>query len=65
MFPNALATMWFYITENSSEADQIFRHRVIPAINRPENLLRERLPVGPAGAFATRLHVSSSPKTAW
>jgi alkanesulfonate monooxygenase SsuD/methylene tetrahydromethanopterin reductase-like flavin-dependent oxidoreductase (luciferase family) len=55
MFPNALATMWFYITENSAEADHIFRHRVIPAINRPENLLRERLPIGPAGAFADRL----------
>ena len=52
MFPNALATMWFYITENSSEADDIFRHRVLPAINRPENQLRERLPIGSAGAFA-------------
>ena len=55
MFPNALATMWFYITENHSEADHIFRHRVLPAINRPENLLRERLPIGPAGAFADLL----------
>jgi len=54
-FPNALATMWFYITENPSEADDIFRRRVIPAINRPENLLRERLPIGPAGAFANLL----------
>jgi alkanesulfonate monooxygenase SsuD/methylene tetrahydromethanopterin reductase-like flavin-dependent oxidoreductase (luciferase family) len=54
-FPNALATMWFYITENPSEADHIFRQRVIPAVNRPENLLRERLPIGPAGAFADLL----------
>jgi alkanesulfonate monooxygenase SsuD/methylene tetrahydromethanopterin reductase-like flavin-dependent oxidoreductase (luciferase family) len=54
-FPNALATMWFYITENPSEADHIFRHRVLPAINRPENLLRERLAIGPAGAFADLL----------
>ena len=54
-FPNALATMWFYITENRSEADHIFRHRVLPAINRPENLLRERLPIGPAAAFAELL----------
>jgi alkanesulfonate monooxygenase SsuD/methylene tetrahydromethanopterin reductase-like flavin-dependent oxidoreductase (luciferase family) len=54
-FPNALATMWFYITENPSEADDILRHRVIPAINRPENLLRERLPIGPAEAFANLL----------
>ena len=54
-FPNALATMWFYITENPSEADHIFRHRVLPAINRPENLLRERLPIGQAAAFADLL----------
>ena len=54
-FPNALATMWFYITEDPSEADHIFRDRVIPAINRPESLLRERLPIGPAGSFADLL----------
>src|SRR5215472_13987658 len=54
-FPNALATMWFYITEDPSEADDIFRRRVIPAINRPENLLRERLPISPPGAFANLL----------
>ena len=54
-FPNALATMWFYITENPSEADHIFRHRVLPAINRPGNLLRERLPIGSAGAVADLL----------
>jgi alkanesulfonate monooxygenase SsuD/methylene tetrahydromethanopterin reductase-like flavin-dependent oxidoreductase (luciferase family) len=54
-FPNSLSTMWFYITENRSEADHIFRHRVVPAINRPESLLRERLPIGPAGSFADLL----------
>jgi alkanesulfonate monooxygenase SsuD/methylene tetrahydromethanopterin reductase-like flavin-dependent oxidoreductase (luciferase family) len=54
-FPNALATMWFYITEDASEADHIFRHRLLPAVNRPESLLRERLPIGPAGAFADLL----------
>ena len=54
-FPNGLATMWFYITENRSEADHIFRHRVIAAINRPESLLRERLPIGPSGSFADLL----------
>jgi hypothetical protein len=44
--------MWFYITENRSEADHIFRHRVLPAISRPEDLLRQRLPIGGAAAFA-------------
>ena len=47
--------MWFYITDSPAEADHIFRHRVITAINRPESLLRERLPIGPAGAFADLL----------
>jgi len=55
MFPNALATMWFYITENPSEADHIWRHRVLPAISRPEDLLRERLPIGSAAAFTDLL----------
>ena len=55
MFPNALSTLWFYITENRSEAGHILRHRVLPAINRPEDLLRERLPIGSAAAFADLL----------
>jgi alkanesulfonate monooxygenase SsuD/methylene tetrahydromethanopterin reductase-like flavin-dependent oxidoreductase (luciferase family) len=54
-FPNALATMWFYITENRAEADDIFRQRVAPTIHRPEDILRERLPIGPASAFAAKL----------
>ena len=54
-FPNALATMWFQITDKTAETDQIFRQRLAPSINRPEDLLRERLPVGPAPAFAEKL----------
>jgi alkanesulfonate monooxygenase SsuD/methylene tetrahydromethanopterin reductase-like flavin-dependent oxidoreductase (luciferase family) len=54
-FPNALATMWFHVTEDAEEAEDVFRHRVLPAVNRPEAVLRERLPVGPAGAFAEKL----------
>jgi alkanesulfonate monooxygenase SsuD/methylene tetrahydromethanopterin reductase-like flavin-dependent oxidoreductase (luciferase family) len=54
-FPNALATMWFHITDDVSEADAIFRQRLLPTIHRPEALLRERLPVGPAAAFAEKL----------
>ena len=51
-FPNALATMWFYITEDRDEADRVMRERVIPTIHRPEEVLRERLPVGPATGIA-------------
>jgi alkanesulfonate monooxygenase SsuD/methylene tetrahydromethanopterin reductase-like flavin-dependent oxidoreductase (luciferase family) len=54
-FPNALATMWFHITDSRDEADRIMRERMVPTINRPEELLRERLPVGPADLFAEKL----------
>ena len=54
-FPNALATMWFHITDDPDDVDQIFRHRLAPTIHRPEAILRERLPVGPAAAFADKL----------
>ncbi len=54
-FPNALATMWFYITDDGSEADMVMRERVVPTIHRPEEMLRERLPVGPAELFAEKL----------
>jgi alkanesulfonate monooxygenase SsuD/methylene tetrahydromethanopterin reductase-like flavin-dependent oxidoreductase (luciferase family) len=54
-FPNALATMWFYISDNRAEADRVMRERVVPTIHRPEELLRERLPVGPAELFAEKL----------
>ena len=54
-FPNALATMWFYITDDRAEADRVMRERVVPTIHRPEEMLRERLPVGPAELFAEKL----------
>ena len=31
------------------------RERVVPTIHRPEEVLRERLPVGPAELFAEKL----------
>ena len=55
-FPNTLATMWFHITDDREEAERVVRDRLVPAIHRPEAVLRERLPVGPAGAFAEKLH---------
>jgi alkanesulfonate monooxygenase SsuD/methylene tetrahydromethanopterin reductase-like flavin-dependent oxidoreductase (luciferase family) len=54
-FPNALATMWFFITEDKGEADRIMRYRVAPAIHRAEDELRARLPIGPAATFAEKL----------
>jgi alkanesulfonate monooxygenase SsuD/methylene tetrahydromethanopterin reductase-like flavin-dependent oxidoreductase (luciferase family) len=54
-YPNALATMWFYITEDRAEADRLMRERIVPTIRRPEDVLRARLPVGPAERFAEKL----------
>lgn len=54
-FPNGLATMWFHISDDPNEVDTIFHERLLPAVNRPEEVLRDRLPVGPAEEFARRL----------
>ena len=54
-FPNALATMWFCITEDRAEADRVMHERVVPTIHRPEQLLRQRVPVGSAESFAEGL----------
>lgn len=47
--------MWFYITDDHAEAESVMRARVVPTIRRPEQMLRERLPVGPAELFAEKL----------
>ncbi len=54
-FPNGLATMWCYITEDSSETEQVFTERIFPIIDRPQEILRERLAIGPAEDFAEKL----------
>ena len=55
-FPNALATMWCYITDDQRDAERVLRERVIPTVHRPEEILRERLPIGPPERFAEKLH---------
>jgi alkanesulfonate monooxygenase SsuD/methylene tetrahydromethanopterin reductase-like flavin-dependent oxidoreductase (luciferase family) len=54
-FPNALATMWCYITDDRAEAERILKERVIPTVHRPEDILRARLPIGPPELFAEKL----------
>ena len=54
-FPNALATMWCYITDDRAEAHRMMRERVVPTVHRPEDMLRERLPIGPPELFAEKL----------
>src|SRR6185503_16057176 len=47
-FPNAIATMWLYITENEGESKRMLNEVLAPALNRPVAELRERLPIGSA-----------------
>lgn len=54
-FPNALATMWCYITDDRDEAERVLNERLVPTVHRPADILRERLPVGPAESFAEKL----------
>jgi len=54
-FPNALATMWFHITDDADEAEAVFHERIVPTVHRPEEVLRARLPVGSADGFAEKL----------
>jgi alkanesulfonate monooxygenase SsuD/methylene tetrahydromethanopterin reductase-like flavin-dependent oxidoreductase (luciferase family) len=54
-FPNALATMWCYITDDRGTADRVLRERVAPTVHRPLDMLRERLPIGPPELFAEKL----------
>jgi alkanesulfonate monooxygenase SsuD/methylene tetrahydromethanopterin reductase-like flavin-dependent oxidoreductase (luciferase family) len=54
-FPNALATMWFYVTDDDAEAERVMQERVIPTIHRPVDVLRDRVPVGPPGLLAAKL----------
>jgi alkanesulfonate monooxygenase SsuD/methylene tetrahydromethanopterin reductase-like flavin-dependent oxidoreductase (luciferase family) len=54
-FPNGLATMWFYITDDAIEAERVLTERVVPTIHRPEKILRDRLPIGSPDGFAEKL----------
>jgi alkanesulfonate monooxygenase SsuD/methylene tetrahydromethanopterin reductase-like flavin-dependent oxidoreductase (luciferase family) len=54
-FPNGVATMWCYITDDLDEADRILAERLVPTVNRPADVLRDRLPIGPAERFAEKL----------
>jgi probable F420-dependent oxidoreductase len=54
-FPNAIATMFFHITEDKAEADHILQNVLAPTLNRPVDELRKRLLIGPAGECAEKL----------
>ena len=54
-FPNAIASMWLYITENDRETERVLTDVLGPALNRPVAELQERLPIGSAQACAEKL----------
>jgi probable F420-dependent oxidoreductase len=54
-FPNAIATMWLYITEEERESERILNEVLAPALNRPVAELKERLPIDSAQHCAEKL----------
>ena len=54
-FPNAMATMWLYITEDERDSERMLNEVLAPALNRPVAELRERLPIGSAQDCAEKL----------
>ena len=46
-FPNALATMWTWVTEDAREADRVLREVLAPLLRRDPVELRDQLCVGP------------------
>jgi alkanesulfonate monooxygenase SsuD/methylene tetrahydromethanopterin reductase-like flavin-dependent oxidoreductase (luciferase family) len=52
-FGNGLATMWFHIDERG--ADDVLNDRLAPAVGRPAEQLRERLPFGTVDAVLDKL----------
>ena len=59
-FPNALATTFMYITEDKAEAERVMDEIIAPTVNRPQEELVERLPVGSASDCAEKLSRYSS-----
>ena len=55
-FPNAVATMWLYVTESPRDADRVLEDVLAPLVNRPVEALRElALPIGSAEQCAERV----------
>jgi alkanesulfonate monooxygenase SsuD/methylene tetrahydromethanopterin reductase-like flavin-dependent oxidoreductase (luciferase family) len=54
-FPHALGTMFFYVTEDQRQAEELLAEVLSPALNRPTEVLRERLPIGPVAECAEKL----------
>ena len=54
-FPNALATMWTWVTEDTRDADRVLREVLAPMLKREPDALRDQLCIGPAEQCAELL----------
>jgi alkanesulfonate monooxygenase SsuD/methylene tetrahydromethanopterin reductase-like flavin-dependent oxidoreductase (luciferase family) len=54
-FPNALATMWTWITDDAGAADRVLREVLAPLLRRDPETLRDQLCIGPAETCAELL----------
>lgn len=54
-FPNALATMWTWVTEDRAESDRVLAEVLAPLLNRDRDELRGQVCVGPAKQCAELL----------
>jgi alkanesulfonate monooxygenase SsuD/methylene tetrahydromethanopterin reductase-like flavin-dependent oxidoreductase (luciferase family) len=54
-FPNALVTMWTWITEDERDADRVLRDVLAPLLGREPDALRDQLCIGPAQKCAALL----------
>lgn len=46
-FPDLIATMWLYVTEDRAHADDVLDNVLAPLLARDPELLRRQLPIGP------------------
>jgi alkanesulfonate monooxygenase SsuD/methylene tetrahydromethanopterin reductase-like flavin-dependent oxidoreductase (luciferase family) len=54
-FPNALVTMWTWITEDAGEADRVLRDVLAPLLKRDPDVLRDQVCIGSAERCAELL----------
>lgn len=54
-FPNGIATMFFHVTDNDTEATRIIDDQLAPTLGRPVEDLADRLPIGSAQMCANKL----------
>ncbi len=54
-FPNALVTMWTWVTADARDSDRVLREVLAPLLNRDPDVLRDQVCIGPAEKCAELL----------